>query len=61
MVKLNAKKAGPTAFLKKKKKKKNQGSIIRKKRTVNVGTLFLSPQLKELLVHLGVILSQWMG
>ena len=59
MVKLNAKKAGPTAFLK--KKKKNQGSIIRKKRTVNVGTLFLSPQLKELLVRLGVILSQWMG
>ena len=58
MVKLNAKKAGPIAFL---KKKKNQGSIIRKKRTVNVGTLFLSPQLKELLVRLGVILSQWMG
>ena len=49
-----------TYCIPKKKKKKNQDSIIRKKRTVNVGTLFLSPQLKELPVHLGVILSQWM-
>lgn len=60
MVKLNAKKAGPTAFLKKQTNKKQLGSIIRKKRTVNAGTLFLSLQLKELPIHLGVILSQWM-